>query len=376
LEGLSAIDRKDLLEGKSLSVKNDAHEKPFPRVPGQEPVVRTSARTTTAVLLVVAVFIWLVRSILLPFVVAGAVAYISTPAVDWLARRIGGRRMVAVAAVFLLVLGLVVSAGFFAVPMVLHEVLDLSSDLGKTIEDTARTAIGDRTVSIAGQPMNAAQIAKGAVDALHNWLTQAGKVFGVFLTLTLLFYFLAGGRRLANGLVWLVPPKQRPLILAIWAQLDPVLKRYFIGIAVVVTYAMIAAYIGLGLVLGLRHAILLAMLTGFLEMIPVVGPASSAIIAGIFAIQSADSIWSIVAYAIYASALRLSIDQLVGPVVLGRAAAVTPVLIIFCFLTGGILFGVPGVILAVPVALTIKIVLATLYQEPVEAVDESQEGSA
>jgi predicted PurR-regulated permease PerM len=52
------------------------------------------------------------------------------------------------------------------------------------------------------------------------------------------------------------------------------------------------------------------------------------------------------------------------------------VLIIFCFLTGGILFGVPGVILAVPVALTIKIVLATLYQEPVEAVDESQEGSA
>ncbi|MGH6813150.1 MAG: AI-2E family transporter [Methylocella sp.] len=361
-------------------------KKPFPQVSGQEPVERASARTTTAVLLTIGVFIWLVRSIVLPFVVAGAIAYVCTPVVDLLAQRIRSRRIVAVTTVFLLLLSLVVLVGFFAVPMIFHEVLDLATGLNKTIEETARRAIGDRTVSIAGQSMNAAQIAQGAVDMLNNWLGQGPSVvflaswsfvgiFGGFLTLTLLFYFLSGGRRLANGLVWLVPPKQRPLILAIWAQLDPVLKRYFIGIAVVVTYAMIAAYIGLGLVLGLRHAILLAMLTGFLEMIPVVGPASSAIIAGIFAIQSADSIWSILAYAIYATALRLSIDQLVGPVVLGRASAVPPALIIFCFLTGGVLFGIPGVILAVPVALTIKIVLATLYQEPVEQADESQKAS-
>ncbi len=70
---------------------------------------------------------------------------------------------------------------------------------------------------------------------------------------------------------------------------------------------------------------------------------------------------SILAYTLYAIALRLSIDQIVGPIVLGRAAHVHPVLIIFCFFTGGIVFGIPGVILAVPVALLIRSTLATLY---------------
>jgi len=71
-------------------------------------------------------------------------------------------------------------------------------------------------------------------------------------------------------------------------------------------------------------------------------------------------------YALYATALRLSIDQIVGPIVLGRAAQVHPVLIIFCFLAGAVLLGIPGVILAVPVALVVKNTLATLYSEDVQ----------
>jgi len=50
---------------------------------------------------------------------------------------------------------------------------------------------------------------------------------------------------------------------------------------------------------------------------------------------------------------------------LGNAARVHPTLVIFCFLAGGALFGIVGVILAVPVALTVKVVLATIYDEPI-----------
>ena len=75
-------------------------------------------------------------------------------------------------------------------------------------------------------------------------------------------------------------------------------------------------------------------------------------------------LWNIVEYIIYASALRLSIDQLFGPIVLGKAARLPPVLIIFCFMAGGVLFGIVGVILAIPVALTIRIVLEIIYEEP------------
>jgi predicted PurR-regulated permease PerM len=191
-----------------------------------------------------------------------------------------------------------------------------------------------------------------------------GATFSVLLTLVLLFYFLLSGPTLAQGLLWLVPPKQRPLMQHIWSCFDPVLRRYFIGVIFVVAYAASAAYVGLGFVLGIPHAVFLALLTGVLEMIPVIGPAASAVIAGLVAVRYATGIEPIIAYAIYAAALRLSIDQVVGPLALGTAARLHPVLIMFCFLSGGLLFGVAGVILAGPVALLVKVTLAILYDSP------------
>jgi predicted PurR-regulated permease PerM len=151
------------------------------------------------------------------------------------------------------------------------------------------------------------------------------------------------------------------LVARIWTRLDPVLLRYFIGVLAVVVYATIAAYVGLGVILGINHAVFLALLTGILEIVPVIGPTSAAILAGLVSLRTATGIINIFEYAAYATLLRLSIDQIVGPVVLGRAAHVHPVLIIFCFLAGGVVLGIPGVILAVPVALVVKSTLATVY---------------
>ena len=189
----------------------------------------------------------------------------------------------------------------------------------------------------------------------------------------LLAYFLIGLPSVGRGLLKMVPPAQRPTVAYAWSRVDPVLSRYFMGLGIVVVYASTAAYVGLGIGLGLPNALLLAILTGFLELIPVVGPASSAVLAGLVAIQHATSFWAIGAYILYAAALRISIDQFVGPIVLGRAAYIPPVLVIFCFLAGGILFSIPGVILAVPVALTIRIVAATLYGEE-DGIAPAKEG--
>jgi predicted PurR-regulated permease PerM len=194
-------------------------------------------------------------------------------------------------------------------------------------------------------------------------LTEYSLAFfmGVFLTVVLLAYFLVSGRQVARGIFWIVPPHRRPLVARIWTRLDPVLLRYFIGVLAVMVYATIAAYIGLGVILGINHAVFLALLTGVLEIVPVIGPTSAAILAGLVSLRTATGIINIFEYAAYATLLRLSIDQIVGPIVLGRAAHVHPVLIIFCFLAGGVVLGIPGVILAVPVALVVKSTLATVY---------------
>lgn len=336
---------------------------------------RISTPTTIAVLAAIGAVFYLMSNVLLPFVVAGVVALVCTPLIDWLSRRTRMPRTLIAVIIFLVLLAAAAGIGYLGVPALLSEIAKIVSDLHGTIESAARRVIGNQTATMFGTSMTAGQIADAAVNGLRNWLSHFDRIlklatltfaalFGLILAWVLLLYFLIGGPRIARGLFWLVPPRQRPLATEIWSDLAPVLERYFFGVGIVVLYASTAAYIGLGVVLEIHHAVFLALLTGLLEMIPVVGPAVSAVSAGLVAVTQAKSMWSIVAYAIYATALRLSIDQMIGPLVLGRAGRVHPVLVIFCFITGGILFGITGVILAVPAALAIKVVLANLYEEP------------
>ena len=332
----------------------------------------TEARAVVLTFVALALFVYLVGFIVLPFVVAGIIAYICTPLLDWLAGRTGLPRPLLAVLLFLLLVAL---AGFTVAVAGRHLVAEIGgtvTDLQGTLGHLLHRAADGEPLRLFGRSIDLNETVRGVGDRIHDWLGRPDRlmvvagygfaaVIGTFLTVVLLCYFLVSGKSVARGLFWLVPPSRRPLVAQIGSRLDPVLKRYFVGLFVIVIYAVIAAYIGLGLILGIDHAFLLALLTGILETIPIIGSTTAAIVAGLVSLHTATGLSSILAFALYAVLLRLSIDQIVAPLVLGSAANVHPVLIIFCFLTGAALLGIPGVILAVPVALTVKAALATLY---------------
>jgi len=321
---------------------------------------------------ILAVFLYFIKLILLPFVLAAIVAYICTPLLDWAARRTKWPRLLFAVGLFLILLGVTGLMIALAAKRLIAESKEIAAGLQGMLENFVHQAEGDKPVTLLGLSMNTHELVQTVLVRVRDWIGQTDQIellvgysfvafMGAFLAVVLLFYFLADGKRVASGLFWIVPPHRRPLVARIWARLDPILMRYFIGVIGVVAYATVAAYIGLGVILGIKQAVFLALLTGILEIVPVVGPTAAAVIAGLASLRTASGFINIVEYAAYATLLRLSIDQIVGPVVLGRAAHVHPVLIIFCFLAGGIVLGIPGVILAVPIALLVKSTLATIY---------------
>lgn len=319
-------------------------------------------------------FLYLVRAMLLPFVLGGIVAFVSASMIDRLARRTGLPRVawaMATLAALLAVAGLV---GFLAGPPFVRELAGIVDDLHGIVERVARAFIGGHAFVLLGTPVDATAIADSVQNGLRRWLEQDGRLFeaafmgfvgvvGFFVTWVVIGYMLYDAPGIGRDLVALLPPARRALAREIWTELDPILRRYFIGVALVVVYATIVAYVGLGMILGVRDALLLAFLTGLFEIVPIVGPAASAIIAGLFAVQQAAGSWDVVSYLFYAVTLRVSIDQFFSPIVLGKAAYLRPVVVMFCFLSGGLLFGVVGIILAVPTAVAVKVVLAHLYRQ-------------
>jgi predicted PurR-regulated permease PerM len=140
-----------------------------------------------------------------------------------------------------------------------------------------------------------------------------------------------------------------------------------------VLYTATVAWIGFSPVFHLPNAVLLAVTVGILELIPVIGPFASATIVGLVALQQ-DGIWAAAFLFGFAIALRLSIDNVVGPIVLGEAARIHPVVVIMSFVCGAILFGVVGLLIAVPVAVCIKVTLEQYYAEPIADAEPRRGG--
>jgi predicted PurR-regulated permease PerM len=349
------------------------------REPARERVrwsVVTPARSLTPLVLAIvaaALVLHLLQGILLPFVIAAVTAYVCAPLVDWVMARTALPRWPVALGVLALLMGAAALLGFLGLPVLLRQAQSVMTDLPGAVADLMRALIGKHSVYILGSTLDAERVADQIVAGLQHWMTgaqlltvvgwAAAAAFGFMLVWVLMSYFLVDSPAIASGLLWLVPPSRRPFTQHVWQELDPVLRRYFIGVAVVVAYTTAAAYLGLGLVLGLHHALLLALLTGLLEIIPMIGPLAAAVLAGLVAVEQAATARDIWAYVGYAVALRLSIDQLIGPIVLGKAARLHPVVVIFCFLAGAALFGILGMIVAVPIALLVKVSLSVLYRE-------------
>jgi predicted PurR-regulated permease PerM len=336
---------------------------------------RVTGWAIAAAIALVVAFFYCVRQILLPFVLAAAVAFVVTPAVDWLARKIAWLpRAGAAVLIYLALLAIFAGLGYWGGTLVAADITAIADRAPQIAQHTVTELLGPDAI-LFGQRLDPDGIARDLIASAKTFLLSDQALFvasiGItaaftgILSLVLLIYFLVSGKRIVNGTLWLIPPEHRPEVAAIAEKVAPLLRRYLIGLLVIVTYTATVGWIGFGPVFHLPHAPLLGLLVGILELIPIAGPFTSAVLVALTAIQQASP-WAAVGIGLFAVALRVSIDQFVGPIVLGRAAEVHPVVVMFAFLSGAVIFGIIGLILAVPVAATIRLVLSHYYAERIK----------
>ena len=316
---------------------------------------------------------WL-RYVLLPFVAAGALAYVARPLVHGLHRKFHWPRWLAALVPFAIFTALLGGIAYSVADRVIPQLTQMVNNTQALIEGFLQhifTKFGIENTMVFGQKLTAQDTAKGLLDRLKTLASENalvaigggfGLIMGAVLTFVLFAFFLFTGPSLAAGMLWLVPPPYRARVQVLAAQIDPMLARYLRGIFVIVLYAGGVTWIVAGLVFHVSHAIFLAMAVGLLEVVPVIGPILSFVTFGLVAVQQMG-IASIIGFGVFAILLRLTIDQVVGPIVLGRAAQIPAVVVMFAFLAGGAIYGILGVILAIPAAATVKIVLTNLYSE-------------
>ncbi|MGD0248299.1 MAG: AI-2E family transporter [Candidatus Limnocylindrales bacterium] len=316
--------------------------------------------------------LWLARGIIGPFVVAAILAYAFSPVVSGVQRRTRLPRMAVVGIGYLIFLAIMGGLAFVAAQRLGSELRDLSANGHDVISSALHNLFGD-TLTIAGNAYSvddlATQIKKALLDVVNSPTSAVQMAeravdvaLKVILCLIITFYLLLDGDRFGRFALRFLAREQRADTLRLAHRIHVVLGRWLRGQLLLIALVAAVMYVILGPILHIPYALALAILSGVLEIIPLVGPLIAAALAGTVAFSAHGTDTTIVVLVVY-FVVRQVEDQVIMPLVIGRAVQLHPVITIFAVLVGLSTWGILGGLLGVPVAAAINVTLHELYPQ-------------
>ncbi len=318
-------------------------------------------------LLVIGFLVHLLQDVLIPFAVAFLLAYVFTPVVNRLEQHMRLPRIIAVFLLFLLLaipLALII---YFNGPALAQNITHLAENAPDQITRFIAKLLGSEQIAIFGQKFDVQVVAPYLIARIQDLLgaplgvaqvawSLINVIIDAIITIAVFFYFLAGGKGLIHGVLSLVPANKQAHMQELVNKVDTLIGRFLRGLAVVVIFTAVVVWLAFNFVFNIPYAGFLALTIGLLELIPLFGPIVSGFLTGIVALAQGNLIFFCKVISFYL-VLRFTNDQVISPIVLGKAVTLSPVVVLFAFLTGSTLFGFLGLLFAVPAAAIFKIIL-------------------
>jgi predicted PurR-regulated permease PerM len=351
-------------------------------------VVRTVAIAllTTAVVLGALFLLWQVRTFIGWFVIALFLAAVLNPAVNWLQRR--HRLMKRPLAIGLTYLGVLVAL-LLVVGIFVPVLVDQINGFIKFVTTAANAPEGPTEYIKGLAKQNGLgglfqrfsdqlhELRKQLGGVLQNLLSSsgqiaislAGMIAALATVLTLTFFLLLGSERYVNAGVGLFPERHQPLVGRLLSKSAGAISGYITGNLAISVICGITTFIVL-LLLGMPYAAPLALLVAVLDLIPLVGATLGGallVIVGLFVEP-----WKAVVLLVYIVVYQQVEGSVLQPLVYSKAVQLNGLVILIALLVGGQLLGIPGALLAIPVAEIIRIVVTELlaYRRTTQEANE------
>lgn len=324
-------------------------------------------------------FLYEIRSVLAYLAIAAVIALLGRPIVLFLRRKLKFPNTLAVIVTMVLMLGVFVGVLALFIPLIneqsknlsLLNIDDLRDNLNKLyfqITEYLGTSASD-----VNQLLEDSDLEKNVLEGLNlnfipNFLnsflnTLSSLSLGLFSVLFISFFFLKDSKLLQNGLMTFVPDTKESNTVKSVDKINNLLSRYFGGILLQLFILFVIYTITL-LIVGVENAIVIAFLCALFNIIPYVGPIIGGVIMITLTMTSylgADFSTVILPKAGYVL-IGLFIGQLVDnffsqPFIFSNSVKSHPLEIFLVIIIAGLLFGVVGMIVAVPGYTAIKVIL-------------------
>lgn len=325
-----------------------------------------------AVLLLVLIWLWPVLS---PFLAAALISYLVSSPSNWLVARCKGRLPYSISAIICVVFFLVLFSGIFLllIPVILGQIELIQQNLPKILTGLVSKVVpwlnANFNLGLSLDPVilrqdvqefllgNGENIAK-AVGRIFS--SGSGSVLGFtgFMTLviTASLFMAPVWPSLLKAFGGLVPPHVQSRWNPLGQELDRTLADYLKGVGVVVTFQGIFYAVGLSLA-GLNAGWAIGLLAGVMSLIPYIGLTLTLVLAvftAILDLQGFSGVLIVVAIFVVGQLIE---GFILTPLVVGDRIGLSALAVVFSLAFFGALFGLIGVIFALPLAACLKVLI-------------------
>ncbi len=333
----------------------------------------TTKLVVLAILLVIAGWIMVRFSAAIPsLIVSALLAFLLTPPTNWIIRRTGMPRGLAVGLVFLAVLAFLILAPVLITPSLVALTSNVQFDF-QSFNDFVNN-IGNITLSLGGITIDVRdlllQSSTGLQQFLTTYVSQAAlsilsmlsSLFWVFFVVVVTFWLIKDSYKLENWFFEHLPKEYRRDVSRLLRELGLIWGSFFKGTLVLAF--VVGTLVGLTMwILGIQHVLLIAIFAGFMEFIPSVGPVLGALLAVFVAFFGGSSWlpfdnWLIALLVLMIYTLIFQFEQIyLYPRVVGRRVNLHPGVVFVGAILGAMEFGLLGVLLAAPTLASARVLL-------------------
>ncbi len=347
-------------------------------------------------LLIVVALLFLINklsTVLLPFVIGWLIAYLLYPLVTFFQYRLKFKnRILSIFTVLILVTALLVLIGWLFLPSVVQEF----SRMGVLLVDYVQKMEGTSLLSYNINQWINDLLSKVDLDNVFTWQNVQGAMekimpqffgllsstwnfiiglFVVFVVLLYVIFILIDYEAISEGFLSIIPIKYRPFVTDLRNDVAAGMNRYFRGQGLVAAVVGVLFAIGFS-ILGLLLAITMGLFIGLLNLVPylqTIGFVPVIFLALLQSMETGQSFWLIMLGVFIIFIVVQAVEDLVlMPKIMGKAVGLNPAIILLSLSIWGALFGVIGMIIALP-ATTLLISYYTRFVINDESLKKPQE---
>jgi predicted PurR-regulated permease PerM len=329
-------------------------------------------------LLLFLIFVYHVREVFPPFIVGGIIAYLLNPLVKWMCNKIDWiKPPLALAIIYFGTLGLIALSFVLFGPQLVTEFNNIFEQREEMISSVVNQISTQLNLNLDVQKVTADVLASmktagRPAEIVHFGGVISKSVLAILVCIVSSIYLVTDSSRVGKFFLRFVPPERRITVVNLSAQMNVMLSKYVSGQLILV---LIMSFVSWGILtaFGIKFALLIGIFCGVMEILPVLGPFLAIGLATVVGCTQLH--FDIISLGIPACLFlaRQVEDYIVVPKVIGHAVELHPLAVIFAVLVGEHMAGALGMLIAIPVAASIKLILDFCYPSTKDDIEPPKE---